>query len=623
MKKYSSFLGLLFIISSVWPSISTGTCLSESYLHKMPYDVGAAAIEKLEHFNPLSLQTTNLISTVSHKNVGGKEVVFLNEYFAANGALRNSIRVEADGNRNYYGVDLLGKGVTSMFGGLTEYYILANTSHGSNPNDFGRVALFRVRITSAGIPILMWEVQLGHSTLGDFNNLIDNKAVSLKWAAGGGVLVVGNKIENKTGCVKPFVTRVDPMGNVVFQKFYGECSLVANGSTIAEVYNDFSLPGFRLAITGEKKSLTGDSDVFIMLVNEQTGDLAWIKSYTFTQLPNVEIGRSITSYTEFVPGPNQVRDRLVVTGETKVPNTHHHEQKVFVLQVATLTGVLHQFKEYSVFDGSTEIFPQGLVVRKDFNDDLVVGGRLFDIVDPNSAGVPSPFLMKVFIDGSVDWFKTYMSRDIITPNIDMIPSKGDDLSCDYYNMVVIGQGTSPMLDFHSLQLRADVDGEIEDADCPPQPMTVTSFDGGGEQELPIVILDYPYWSGFPTSVHTEFINILDCGDFPTPGGPPFGFRMDNTTDELEHLTDHSWNLSINPNPVADAMEISVDLKEAAPVSVDFYNVQGQLVDQLSQQEMAEGNNKIPFNVGHLANGVYFCKVLTAEKSETIRFVKSN
>lgn len=612
MKKMISFLSSLLILGTLLQSSVAAQCIAQTYLHKIPHKTGDIAIDELKHFTPILGKTKEIIATVSHKKVGAKRVAFLNEYNANDGSLKNSIRIQADSYYNYYGVDLIGKGKLPFSGFVSEYYVLANTSLINDPNNFGGVALFRLGINSAGVPTLLWETRLGHTTIGsDPNNKRDNKAVALEPLDDGGVLVIGNKIDNTTGCTKPFVTRVDLNGNVVFQKFYGDCNLWANGSTIAEVNPQGTEE--LLAITGEKRDPFGDKDIFVMLINRATGDLSWIKSYFSSTAPDDESGRSITSYSNFSPGTTQATNRLVITADRKGPNDPFPVQELIVFQVETLTGDLKLYREYEVFDGMTKLQTHGLVIRKDFQDKIVVGGRLFY---PGPNGNQHPFLLHLEQDGSIHWMKTYLDRDIITEHIDMIPSQSG--GCDFLNMVAIGEGTSWLPDFHSVQFRTDAHGNLLDPYCMPMDVGVNPIDAGIELELQKVVLDFIDFEGFPSAAYPDNFTLLDCDEYPVFGGFPGGFKLDTE----EELSTSSWNLAVSPNPVNDVMDIRFDLEAATVGRIEIFNVQGQLVHQMPTLDLNKGENKIRFDTKILSSGIYFCKVLTSDKTETIRFVKS-
>ena len=76
-----------------------------------------------------------------------------------------------------------------------------------------------------------------------------------------------------------------------------------------------------------------------------------------------------------------------------------------------------------------------------------------------------------------------------------------------------------------------------------------------------------------------------------------------------------------PNPVRDMGSIGVFLTKAENVKFELYNIFGKQLISGEQQFLKGGKHTIPMSVAHLANGIYFIKLITGnKKEETIRFV---
>jgi thiol-disulfide isomerase/thioredoxin len=79
--------------------------------------------------------------------------------------------------------------------------------------------------------------------------------------------------------------------------------------------------------------------------------------------------------------------------------------------------------------------------------------------------------------------------------------------------------------------------------------------------------------------------------------------------------------SFFPNPVKNKASIRVDLKEAANVKFEVYNMLGKRFTSGEQQFWEAGNYTIPVPVSRWANGIYFIKIITGNKEvKTIRFI---
>lgn len=78
------------------------------------------------------------------------------------------------------------------------------------------------------------------------------------------------------------------------------------------------------------------------------------------------------------------------------------------------------------------------------------------------------------------------------------------------------------------------------------------------------------------------------------------------------------NLSINiyPNPAKDNTNISISLSEAQNVSIQLYNMLGEVVYTANQGQLSSGEHTVQLNVSDLNNGVYFVKVMAGSTTIT-------
>lgn len=81
-------------------------------------------------------------------------------------------------------------------------------------------------------------------------------------------------------------------------------------------------------------------------------------------------------------------------------------------------------------------------------------------------------------------------------------------------------------------------------------------------------------------------------------------------------------VSIYPNPMQDNGRISVDLTEASDVTVNIYNLNGQVVKTMALGSRSKGNLLVDVNVAELSNGTYIVHVQAGQHIHSGRLVVS-
>lgn len=98
------------------------------------------------------------------------------------------------------------------------------------------------------------------------------------------------------------------------------------------------------------------------------------------------------------------------------------------------------------------------------------------------------------------------------------------------------------------------------------------------------------------------------------------------TSTLENKLDIvDFSLEISPNPVKNYAEISYSLNEPANVVIEIFNITGQLVQTLVNDDIDDGIYKYTWNLNYtngskIKDGVYFCRLRVNNMSETKKFV---
>jgi hypothetical protein len=83
----------------------------------------------------------------------------------------------------------------------------------------------------------------------------------------------------------------------------------------------------------------------------------------------------------------------------------------------------------------------------------------------------------------------------------------------------------------------------------------------------------------------------------------------------EYVTPVKYSLNQNyPNPFNPTTIISYNIPKAGLVTLKVYNLLGQLVKTLVNEEQSPGNYKINFDAGNLSSGVYFYRITSGDFS---------
>ncbi len=101
-------------------------------------------------------------------------------------------------------------------------------------------------------------------------------------------------------------------------------------------------------------------------------------------------------------------------------------------------------------------------------------------------------------------------------------------------------------------------------------------------------------------------------------------RITNTpASVIEKITDadHATLIWINPNPVYQEMNIYYRVEEDGPVEISIFNIAGQKIATLVNEDRAAGDYTLMLNIKDNGNiflpaGVYFCRIAEAWKVET-------
>ena len=95
--------------------------------------------------------------------------------------------------------------------------------------------------------------------------------------------------------------------------------------------------------------------------------------------------------------------------------------------------------------------------------------------------------------------------------------------------------------------------------------------------------------------------------------------VDETQTDINNKEVFKFNLV--PNPTNASTAVSVDLENAADVSIEVYTINGTKVQSISMKNVASGHHDIQLDVDGFRTGTYIVKLVAGTKTATSKFIK--
>ncbi len=92
-----------------------------------------------------------------------------------------------------------------------------------------------------------------------------------------------------------------------------------------------------------------------------------------------------------------------------------------------------------------------------------------------------------------------------------------------------------------------------------------------------------------------------------------GISLDNSK-EISLLENY-------PNPVNITTNISFELSKPAKINLSVYDIAGNQIKTIADGNYPEGKSTIAYNVSDLSNGIYFCRLTSANNTLTKKLIK--
>ena len=120
---------------------------------------------------------------------------------------------------------------------------------------------------------------------------------------------------------------------------------------------------------------------------------------------------------------------------------------------------------------------------------------------------------------------------------------------------------------------------------------------------------------------------IDAGDPDSPLDPDstivdmgaYYYHHNVANDESPNVYDNIKIINF-PNPFSTSTKISFSLPHPEKVKIQIYNLKGQLVETLLDEQKQAGNHSIVWEADEMSSGIYFCKLATNKLSSIQKLV---
>ena len=438
------------------------------------------------------------------------------------------------------------------------------------------------------------------------------------------------------GAYDAFVTKLSSTGSLVYSTYLGENDLdygrdiVVDGSSNAYITGYTSSTDFPTTEGAFQQTFQGGhlgGDAFVTKLNSSGNGLVYS---TYLGGSEADFGYGITvdgSGNAYITGYTSSTD-FPTEGEYQ---TDQGGWDAFVTKLnSSGNGLIYS----TYLGGSAEDIGWGIVV--DGPGNAYVTGHT------NSSGFPTtPDAYDTSYNGGYDAFVMKLSA---TGNLVYGTYLGGDNDDEGHSIAVNGLGNA-FITGHTLssdfptegayQTNQDTtDAFVTKLNSPGSALAYSTYFGGCSVDKGRgIVVDgsgNAYITGGTSS--TDFPTTPDAYDTGFNGYydafvTKFDFGEPNDVVEFDPdnlPTDYNMSQSY-PNPFNPTTTIEFNLPKRSNVTVKIYNVLGQQVQSLVDQELSVGNYKVTwdgstFGGGHASTGVYFYRIVTEDFTETKKMV---
>jgi len=153
------------------------------------------------------------------------------------------------------------------------------------------------------------------------------------------------------------------------------------------------------------------------------------------------------------------------------------------------------------------------------------------------------------------------------------------------------------------------------------PVATTVTDNNGDYSFTgIAFNTYKIWVEMAGKTTTPIILTLSSSN-PTSNANNFVVKNNTVVPKTVSIDNASESLSIKtyPNPIEDQLNIALDLKQSSNISLNIFNIAGQLLISDSY-ELQAGTQTIKVNVNQLAKGSYILRITNSNGTFTQQLI---
>lgn len=77
-------------------------------------------------------------------------------------------------------------------------------------------------------------------------------------------------------------------------------------------------------------------------------------------------------------------------------------------------------------------------------------------------------------------------------------------------------------------------------------------------------------------------------------------------------------LKLYPNPANDVVNVSYNLKQAGPITIEIVDINGTVLKTLKKPELATGQQEVSLSINQFKNGLYFIRVYGKNHNQAAR-----